>query len=292
MAFPPFQDLLHTHDKFIGPIPEDFEAGTRALHSLLPRLFDSKVAMTTATAAGFRFPQTALGDAFRWLRQEFGAKKETEETTAMEPKATATEETAIATDSSEQTTTLTATDAAVAVPAHDSATEKANRGVNGGSLPVRVDDHKAAAGDDIEKEAAALENTRQAWDALFAPGFEERYAEGGHEHEAGYDAYLTGCCFAAAATLGLGVGVDELRRMGLGGETPAALAPVLNVVPLFRMVSEGIWYFLFAGGDVYSIRGAALCLVVLRLLRCLREMNAYVVAKTVQLPRRQEVSTC
>lgn len=56
--------------------------------------------------------------------------------------------------------------------------------------------------------------------------------------QAAYDAYLTGCCFAAAATVGLGVGLGELKGMARGGETPASLAPVTNVVPLYRMVSE------------------------------------------------------
>lgn len=56
--------------------------------------------------------------------------------------------------------------------------------------------------------------------------------------QAAYDAYLTGCCFAAAAVVGLGVGIDELKGMARGGETPACLAPVMNVVPLFRVVSE------------------------------------------------------
>ena len=56
--------------------------------------------------------------------------------------------------------------------------------------------------------------------------------------QAAYDAYLTGCCFAAAATVGLGVGLDELKDMAWGGRTPASLEPVMNVVPLYRMVSE------------------------------------------------------
>lgn len=56
--------------------------------------------------------------------------------------------------------------------------------------------------------------------------------------QAAYDAYLTGCCFAAAAVVGLGVGLDELKGMARGGETPACLAPVMNVVPVYRVVSE------------------------------------------------------
>lgn len=56
--------------------------------------------------------------------------------------------------------------------------------------------------------------------------------------QAAYDAFMTGCCFAAAATVGLGVGVDELKAMASGGETPASLGPVMNVLPLYRQVSE------------------------------------------------------
>lgn len=56
--------------------------------------------------------------------------------------------------------------------------------------------------------------------------------------QAAYDAYLTGCCFAAAATAGLGVELDKLKGMARGGETPASLAPVMNVVPLYRVVSK------------------------------------------------------
>lgn len=54
--------------------------------------------------------------------------------------------------------------------------------------------------------------------------------------QAAYDAYLTGCCFAAAATVGLGVGLGELKGMARGGETP----PVMNVVPLYRVVSDRV----------------------------------------------------
>lgn len=32
--------------------------------------------------------------------------------------------------------------------------------------------------------------------------------------------------------------MDELKAMASGGETPAGLAPVMNVLPLYRLVSE------------------------------------------------------
>lgn len=195
------QDILHTYDKFVGPIPVDFEEGTRALHDLLPRLFDSKVAMSKATEAGLAFPQTVLGGAFRWLREKFPKHKEAD------------------------------------VTADESAPGATNHEANGDARAATTEtDNPEVAVAEAGEGKAASERRRQAWDAAFAPGFEQRYAAGGQEHEAGYDAYLTGCCFAAAATLGLGVSVEELKALSGRGETPAALVPVSNTVPLYRMV--------------------------------------------------------
>lgn len=215
------QDLLHTYDKFVGPLPEEHEEGTRALHSLFPSLFDNKVVMSSAIDAGLAFPQTVLGEGFRWLRE-----------------------------------TQTPQNDAVAA-----ARNKQKKTVENGAGGTDNEDNGKHEGDKIEVENGDAEKStdepptsgsnssnsgnrrsRAVWDASFAPGFEERYADGGQEHEAGYDAYLTGCCFAAAATLGLGVAVEELKGMGSGdgagggGEVPEALRSVQNVVPLWRMV--------------------------------------------------------
>lgn len=223
-------------------------------------MFDSKAAMTTATAAGFRFPHTALGEGYQWLRGRFPRKNKEIEGTAADPEA------AVATPEKPATTNgqAAAVEAAVPTngapaPAPEPASEKAvaNGGVGGQTapLPLSTGGGDTEEAEEKKKAAAAAERARQAWDAVFVPGFEERYAEGGMEHEAGYDAFLTGCCFAAAATLGLGVGVEDLKSMASGGDTPEALGPVMNVVPLFRMVSD-------RAIDLYGYREVALFLAV------------------------------
>eukprot|EP00752_Nemacystus_decipiens_P005135 g4659.t1 len=229
-------DLLHTHDKFVGPIPEDLDSGTKALHSLVPRLFDSKVVMSKAIASGMRFPRTVLGEAHEWLRATFPAPAQTPAPPSL-PSPPQTNGGAGAEASEQAIEQSVGTEGA---PRHADSGEGANGdstnngkkqadGLEGGGQGGgKIADSEASA-------AAATERTRKGWDAVFAPGFEERYEGGGQEHEAAYDAYLTGCCFAAAATVGLGVGLDELRRMAIGGETPASLAPVMNVVPLYRV---------------------------------------------------------
>ncbi|CAN0418686.1 unnamed protein product, partial [Ectocarpus fasciculatus] len=213
------QDLLHTHDKFVGPIPADMDAGTRALHSLLPRLFDSKVVMAKAMAAGMKFPRTVLGEAHQWLREKYPAPpappppQEGQEVDGAAVMATSGGEA-----NGDSKTNGEAPPAATAA--------------TGAAPPVATGPESAASERDVE----ALERARRGWDAVLAPGFEERYKDGGLEHEAGFDAYLTGCCFAAAATVGLGVGLDELKRMASGGETPAALGSAQNVLPLYKVV--------------------------------------------------------
>eukprot|EP00903_Cladosiphon_okamuranus_P008694 g8330.t1 len=230
-------DLLHTHDKFVGPIPDDLDAGTKALHSLMPRLFDSKAVMGKAIAEGMRFPRTVLGEAHQWLRATFPAPPP-----ASSPPRTNGE---AEEEAAEQATHEPA--AGPEVEWNAGSGEGANGGSvtngenKGGGLEAgteggeEVADGEASAGAAAAAVAAATERTRKAWDAVFARGFEERYKGGGQEHEAAYDAYLTGCCFAAAATVGLGVGLGELKGMAGGGETPARLAPVMNVVPLHRV---------------------------------------------------------
>ncbi|CAM9247388.1 unnamed protein product [Pylaiella littoralis] len=247
-------DLLHTHDKFVGPIPKDLDEGTRALHSLVPRLFDSKVAMTSAMAAGMRFPRAVLGEAHQWLRETFPAPPPPQEEEEGGGKGEVAEATAMATDqpggttamsvesppreangtsASSGDTTASAATAAVGAPPVPSGASGADE-VEAGAEGIKEEaDREASAA----VAAAASERARQGWDAVFAPGFEDCYKDGGHEHEAAYDAFLTGCCFAAAATVGLGVRVEELKAMASGGETPASLGPLMNVLPLHRMVA-------------------------------------------------------
>ncbi|CAN0163702.1 unnamed protein product, partial [Scytosiphon promiscuus] len=215
-------DLLHTYNKFVGPIPEGLDEGTRALHALLPRLFDSKVVMAKAVEAGMRFPRTVLGEAHGWLREKFPRPPPPPEPTLPQGETNAKPADAASN---------TAPAAAAAAAAADGLVGTGEANDAGGAAANGTATASAAA-------AAAVrpsERLRRRWDAVFAPGFEERYGDGGQEHEAGYDAYLTGCCFAAAAAVGLGVGVDELRGLAAGGAVPPALAPFQGVVPLFRM---------------------------------------------------------
>ena len=164
------------------------------MHAFLPRLLDSKVIMNKAIAEGFGLPCTTLGDAFRWLHENYS-----------------------------------------------SATAKSPT-VPGMTVDEAVENTGAER---VDKPRVEEDNKRrmQAWDALFAPGFEKRYTDNAQEHEAGYDAYLTGCCFVAAATLGLGVGVKGIKDVSAEGVIPKTLAPVVNSVPLYRVVS-------WAGGVV------------------------------------------
>lgn len=201
----------------MGPIPTDFEEGTKAIHAVLPNLFDSKVVMKRAMEEGLSFSHTSLGDAIRWLRDKFPApyqKAEDGEELAA-PAATVTDGMA-----------------------------QENEGVVAGN--------PAAEGKVDDKEQA--ERKRRAWDAVFAPGFEERYTANAQEHEAGYDAYLTGCCFAAAATIGLGVGVDEIMGMSSGQEIPSALASLSNSVPLYKMVSWRRRFIAFRPSPLWNFR--------------------------------------
>lgn len=178
------QDLLHTYDKFVGPLPERLEEGAQALHSLLPIIFDSKAMMVEARQRGLEFPRTVLGDAFRWLCQ-----------------------TQITRDMAE--------------------------------LPSDAHPKEPTTPNGVESMEDASQKAI-AWHAAFAEGFEERYAGREMEHEAGYDAYLTGCCFAATAILGLGAGVQELKDLGTEGDTavPQSLRPLLNAIPLYKVVRK------------------------------------------------------
>lgn len=202
----------------MGPLPTDFEAGTTAIHAVLPKLFDSKVVMKKAMEEGLSFSNTSLGDAIRWLREKFPAPDQT-------PKE--------------------GEDLAAPVASITDGGPQENGVVVAGNL--------AAEGEVDDKEQA--ERKRRAWDAVFAPGFEERYTASAQEHEAGYDAYLTGCCFAAAATIGLGVGVDEIVGMSSGREIPSALASLSNSVPLYRMVSWSRRFVAFCLSPLWNIRG-------------------------------------
>lgn len=179
------QDLLHTYDKFVGPLPDQEAEGAKALHSLFPMILDSKEVIAKAVAAGLEFPSSTLGDAFRWLC-EFHAVK-------------------------------------------------AAHCTNGGGETAEVDEGKLDTAKSID-ETPKVARKAAAWQAAYASGFEERYACGGYEHEAAYDAYLTGCCFIAAATLGLGTSVEEMKNLKPGNEVPSSLGTVVNVMPLYRVV--------------------------------------------------------
>ncbi|CAB1119948.1 unnamed protein product [Ectocarpus sp. CCAP 1310/34] len=225
-------DLLHTHDKFVGPIPADMDDGTRALHSLLPRLFDSKVVMAKAMAAGMKLPRTVLGEAHQWLREKYPAPpppptQEEGAEAGVEP----------AEGAAEKVQQVDGT-AAVAISGGEANGESKTNGEAAAAAAAGAGPQLEAGAEATasKRDVEALERARRGWDAVLAPGFEERYKDGGREHEAGFDAYLTGCCFAAAATVGLGVGLDELKRMASGGETPAALSSAQNVLPLCKVV--------------------------------------------------------
>lgn len=188
---PTRKDLLHTYDKFVGPIPEDLDAGTKALHSLLPRLFDSKVVMTKAIAEGMRFPRTVLGEAHQWLRANFPAPPPSPlQTASGEAEAEAEAATARATE--QPAGTEAATNAGAGEKANgDSAT---NRERDACLVGITVDGAEEISEGEASAAVAAVatataERTRKAWDAVFAPGFEERYKDGGQEHEV---------CFLAA----------------------------------------------------------------------------------------------
>ena len=253
----------------MGPLPADLDEGTQALHALFPLLIDNKVAMTSATASGLRFPSTTLGEGHRWLRTMFPQQPKVEDAEAAATAGAATEPgstngqagvaaVAVAGAVAEDVTVGAA--AAVLHALRASGTggdgDKVSPPGGGGGDGVEVvaggdgEKGEGGAGEQVAAAVAATELKRRAWDATFAPGFEERYAAGGQEHEAGFDAYLTGCCFAASATLGLGVGVDELKGMTSGGGVPAALEVVSNAVPLFRIVSKRV------GGWVGGARGS------------------------------------
>lgn len=173
------QDLLHTHDKFVGPIPADMDAGTRALHSFLPRLFDSKVVMAKAMAAGMKLPRTVLGEAHQWLREKYPATPE--------GGGTGTEPAEGAAEKGQQVDGTTAVATAGGEANGDSKTNGEAAAAAAGASPPVAEGAEAAA---LEGDVEALERARRGWDAVLAPGFEERYKDGGLEHEAGFDAYL------------------------------------------------------------------------------------------------------
>lgn len=186
--------------------------------------------MSSAANAGIAFPRTRLGDAFHWLCETYAKKKEPEAAAATT--ATSTKDSAVTARSDGDNVAP-----AGATEATNGTDDKAAVTSVGEQNPPAVEGNGAGAG-----EAAEMEETEKpTWRAAtFAPGFGKRYADGGQEHEAAYDAYLTGVCFAAAVTLGLGVGVEELKAMGSGGDVPTQLRPVLNVLPLYRMVRRGL----------------------------------------------------
>ncbi|CAM9712938.1 unnamed protein product [Discosporangium mesarthrocarpum] len=86
--------------------------------------------------------------------------------------------------------------------------------------------------------SGCIPGPRWWWDAEFAPDF-GAFGEGGgqFEHQAGYDAHLTGSSFVAAA-LFLGASVEELRAMGSNGAVPPGLTGMENRLPLFRMLGD------------------------------------------------------
>lgn len=175
------------HDKFVGPIPKGLDEGARALHSLVPRLFDSKVAMTRAMEAGMRFPRAVLGDAHQWLRHTFPAPPpppSPQKGAVGGGKGGATEATATTMVQPEGTPN------SVESPTGEANGKSAS---NGDATATTAAGFEAGAGGKGEGEAdseasataaaAAAERSRQGWDAVFAPGFEDCYKGGGKEHE-------------------------------------------------------------------------------------------------------------
>lgn len=255
----------------MGPLPQTHSEGTQALHSLFPVLFDNKVVMHAAVEAGFAFPRTVLGDAFKWLRDtqterqekqakdgspdalpdnatDDGARANGQAPRAAQPPATSVAPASPTEKSAENDTgTVESVPSAEGRTTADAKGEKSGHGkvdrmgVDGMEEEEKEDEAGVSKGERrVEENTDEDEGDKRAvWDAEFPPGFEERYADGGQEHEAAYDAYLTGCCFVASAVLGLGVVTEALKGMGTaGGEVPQALRALQNVVPLYRMVSS------------------------------------------------------
>lgn len=229
---------MHTHDKFVGPLPDGHEEGTQALHTLFPSLFDNKVVMSSAVDAGLAFPQTVPGKGFDWLRETQAPTKGADNASGSTP----CDSTAAEAARNEKTQKVENTDAGADNEDEGSAKDKME--VESGHVKNSAGEQPTNGSSSNSSNSSKSGNyvSRAMWEASFAPGFEERYADGGQEHEAGYDAYLTGCCFAAAATLGLGVTVEELKGMGSGDgadggrEVPEALRPVQNKLPLWKIV--------------------------------------------------------
>lgn len=139
----------------------------------MPILFDNKVIMAKATAQGMRFPRTVLGEAHQWLRTTFPAPAPpsppsslpqtnggAEEEQATQQAVAGTEVVRNA-DSGEGTNSGSVTNGERKVGGLEAGAERGEETADGGA--------SAAAA------AAAMERTRKAWDAVFAPGFEERY---------------------------------------------------------------------------------------------------------------------
>lgn len=147
-----------------------------------------------------RFPRAVLGEAHQWLRETFptppppqeeeegGGKGEVAEATAMatdQPGGTTAMSVesppreANGTSASSGDTTASAATAAVGAPPVPSGASGADE-VEAGAEGIKEEaDREASAA----VAAAASERARQGWDAVFAPGFEDCYKDGGHEHE-------------------------------------------------------------------------------------------------------------
>lgn len=141
--------------------------------------------MAKAMAAGMKLPRTVLGEAHQWLREKYPAPpppppQEEGTEAGMEPAEGAAEK-----GQQVDGTAVVATTSGGEANG-DSKTNGEAAAAAGAAPPVEAGAEAAAAERDVE----ALECARRGWDAVLAPGFEERYKDGGREHEAGFDAYL------------------------------------------------------------------------------------------------------
>ena len=133
--------------------------------------------MARAIESGMRFPRTVLGEAHQWLRATFPPPQ------SSPPPQTNGEagEEAAAQAAEPAAGTEVAKNADLGKGANgESATNGEKKAVG---LAAGAEGGEEIANGDASAAVAAAERTRKAWDAVFAPGFEERYKSGGQEHE-------------------------------------------------------------------------------------------------------------
>ena len=133
--------------------------------------------MARAIESGMRFPRTVLGEAHQWLRATFPPPQ------SSPPPQTNGEagEDAAAQAAEPAAGTEVAKNADLGKGANgESATNGEKKAVG---LAAGAEGGEEIANGDASAAVAAAERTRKAWDAVLAPGFEERYKSGGQEHE-------------------------------------------------------------------------------------------------------------